>query len=461
MQNLKIIFTVSIIALLLIETETKKLTPRQTAQVELFTKPKIVYSSEDNDREPFTSKKDTVEYRAKLMTNKLLAKNYLNLKLRRHVSDILDVITVYSLLSEQKITAKPRFLKDSGMGLQSKVLEGEMAKLKKSKQFAGRFARAVDSMYILKDEDFVNSRKLHILDTAKKRSDRLAELQKRMAGTMKKRTKMAKNQTRKLEIDAAGDKNPENEISAELFLEMKEMMRKKSSMGPGPKERFFEYQKKMEKELPKTSQEERMLYLKNGKGTNDPSGSIRVHEMKENLKGVAGKKKSRVRKNKKLKRKKRRRKFEGERHEEHLGMVEKIMKRRRKLREKKKKLAKLARNKRISKHKKMLKKKPKKKKAKKETSRKLKTAEKKSKKKHKKKKDRKTFGVPGMPGGGGGVTQGAGVENLKVVINAIGQPSSYLPVEENDSYKKGYNDADAEPKVIVTRLKLPGRFDSH
>lgn len=70
---------------------------------------------------------------------------------------------------------------------------------------------------------------------------------------------------------------------------------------------------------------------------------------------------------------------------------------------------------------------------------------------------RQTFGIPGA-GGGGGVTQGAGVENLKVVINAIGQPSTYLPVEQNDSYKKGYKEADAEPKVIVTRLKLPGRI---
>ena len=71
---------------------------------------------------------------------------------------------------------------------------------------------------------------------------------------------------------------------------------------------------------------------------------------------------------------------------------------------------------------------------------------------------RKAFGIPGAPGGGGGVTQGPGVENLKVVINAIGQPSTYLPVEQNDSYKKGYKESDAEPKVIVTRMKLPGRI---
>ena len=71
---------------------------------------------------------------------------------------------------------------------------------------------------------------------------------------------------------------------------------------------------------------------------------------------------------------------------------------------------------------------------------------------------RKAFAIPGAPGGGGGVTQGPGVENLKVVINAIGQPSTYLPVEQNDSYKKGYKETDAEPKVIVTRMKLPGRL---
>ena len=464
----------------------KQLQPRKLDHDSIFGEPKVIYSSEDNDIAPFTSKKMTVEYRAKRKTSQLLFKNYSDPRLRQHVSDILDVITVYSLLSEQKISVKPRFLELGSQALKSKVLDQQMRELRKSKHFAGRFARAVDEMYILKPDDFAKSRKLNILDSGAKRKDKLAKLEQQMMNTMeKKSSKVKRGKAPTIMIDSQVVELESDPISAELFLEMKEKARKKSSLGKGPKERMFDYQKKMFKNAPK-AQQERMLMLQKqlGVGVDSRTGKrITVQEIGGKKRRRKGER-ERKRKSRKLKRgghKKRSKK------EKHRNMVEKIIERRRKLTLKKRKLAKLARNRRIKKHKtlktkqnqpkaKASKKTPISKAHKSKKSRKLKTSKSKKRINHKKDKtkskkrrrkrrrrrrDRKTFGMPAMPGGGGGVTQGAGVENLKVVINAIGQPSSYLPVEQSGSFKKGYNDADAETKVIVTRLKLPGRFDSH
>lgn len=478
MKDLK---SLVILALILSLFLAKKLQPRKLDHDSIFGEPKVIYSSEDNDIAPFTSKKMTVEYRAKRKTIQILFKNYHDVRLRQHVSDILDVISVYSLLSEQKISVKPRFLELGSQALKSKVLDQQMRELRNSKHFAGRFARAVDEMYILKPDDFVKSRKLNILDSGTKRKDKLAKLEQQMINTMeKKSSKVKKGKAPTIMIDSKVVELESEPISAELFLEMKEKARKKSSLGKGPKERMFDYQKKMFKNAPK-AQQERMLMLQKqlGVGVDSRTGKrITVQE----IGGKKKNKKNRKRKSRKLKRgghKKRSKK------EKHRNMVEKIIERRRKLTLKKRKLAKLARNRRIKKYKALKakqnkptktdsKKTPISKAHKSKKSRKLKTSKskkpiskktnktkiKKRKRKRRRRRDRKTFGMPGMPGGGG-VTQGAGVENLKVVINAIGQPSSYLPVEQTGSFKKGYNDADAEAKVIVTRLKLPGRFDSH
>ncbi len=63
-----------------------------------------------------------------------------------------------------------------------------------------------------------------------------------------------------------------------------------------------------------------------------------------------------------------------------------------------------------------------------------------------------------MPGGGGAVVvapnQGAGIANAQVVVNSLGTPAS-MPYA-GGKVIPGYNPGDADPKVIVTRMKLPG-----
>lgn len=63
--------------------------------------------------------------------------------------------------------------------------------------------------------------------------------------------------------------------------------------------------------------------------------------------------------------------------------------------------------------------------------------------------------------GGGGATnvvvapsQGPGISNAQVVVNSLGTPPSQAYAGGN--VVKGYNQSDADPKVIVTRIKLPG-----
>jgi len=66
-----------------------------------------------------------------------------------------------------------------------------------------------------------------------------------------------------------------------------------------------------------------------------------------------------------------------------------------------------------------------------------------------------------MPGGGGGGSvvvapnQGSGIVNAQVVVNSLGTPAS--EPYANGKVIKGYDPADAEPRVIVTRMKLPTR----
>jgi len=63
-----------------------------------------------------------------------------------------------------------------------------------------------------------------------------------------------------------------------------------------------------------------------------------------------------------------------------------------------------------------------------------------------------------MGGGGGSVVvapnQGAGIANAQVVVNSLGTPAS-MPYS-GGKVIPGYNAGDADPKVIVTRMQLPG-----
>ena len=65
-----------------------------------------------------------------------------------------------------------------------------------------------------------------------------------------------------------------------------------------------------------------------------------------------------------------------------------------------------------------------------------------------------------MPGGGGGSVvvapnQGSGIANAQVVVNSLGTPAA--EPYANGRVIRGYDPADAEPRVIVTRMKLPTR----
>ena len=52
------------------------------------------------------------------------------------------------------------------------------------------------------------------------------------------------------------------------------------------------------------------------------------------------------------------------------------------------------------------------------------------------------------------MNQGTGIANARIVVNSLGTPASQTYGGSN--VIPGYNPADADPKVIVTRLNLPG-----
>ena len=74
-------------------------------------------------------------------------------------------------------------------------------------------------------------------------------------------------------------------------------------------------------------------------------------------------------------------------------------------------------------------------------------------------KDMRKLQIPGMGGGGGSVvvapSQGSGIANAQVVVNSLGTPAA--EPYNNGNVVKGYDKADAEPRVIVTRMKIPTR----
>jgi hypothetical protein len=333
----------------------------------------MIYDSEIYPGKPFRSKSS--HYLINKQTQRLLNKSFRDNKLKKHIWEILKVISIYTLVNERKYRKKPRYLRLKTGDLKSRVLFDKINEFVKMPLMKTYFNTYVDNMYNLSESDKQRAKNVNIFDTSKKRKDRLEELEHHLNNSLK-RKKDRDTPTAKIEIDRG--LNEDNGISIENMLEN---MNKKR--GANKFRTVEEINAPVARFLKQTNQRK--------KKTN------------------SWKKRSSYRR-----------------------LKSKHMRRRKKHKPKYKKIIHESHD-----------------------TRKLTTKLINPVHHH---HHRKAFGIPGAPGGGGGVTQGAGVENLKVVINAIGQPSTYLPVEQNDSYKKGYKEADAEPKVIVTRMRLPSRI---
>lgn len=105
----------------------------------------------------------------------------------------------------------------------------------------------------------------------------------------------------------------------------------------------------------------------------------------------------------------------------------------------------------IRRKRKLIKEKPKKK-------RKLRTVLRKKRRKHRVSTPQRKAMIPGAGGGGGTVVvapnQGSGIANAQIVVNSLGTPASQ-PYANGEAIP-AYNPADADPKLIVTRIKMPG-----
>ena len=324
-----------------------------------------LYDSEINKGRPFRGKSS--DFLILRSTRRLLNKNFKSTKLKQHIWEILKVIAIYTLVNEKKYKKPPRYLKLRTDDIKSRVLVQKVDELTKLPLLKSYYSKYIEDMYTLTDADKKRAKSVNIFDTSKKRKDRLAELERHLENSLKRR-KDREVPGKKIEIDRGLNDDDGESIE--------DMLTKRNA--------------------PRTV-----------RATNAPVARF----LKQTSRGH---------------------------HHRHIHSLKKHSN----FRKLKKKNIKIRRNLNPKIHRRS------------KMTRKLRTRL--VNPKHH--KHRKTFGIPGAPGGGGGVTQGAGVENLKVVINAIGQPSSYLPVEQNDSYKKGYKEADAEPRVIVTRMTLPNRI---
>jgi hypothetical protein len=334
----------------------------------VFFKNELFYDSELNDFKPFKYKRDTSKYKLEKANIRLLNKNIKDKKLKSHIWDILQVISIYTLLNDDKYSTGPRYLKLASKDLKSKLLVEKIDNLVKLPLYKNGFNKYIKDIYKLNKEDIENSKKVNIFDNSTKRKDRLKELEQHLKDSLKMK-KGDIDEKKLIQIDRKLDED--NEDSIENILTDK-MAKKTYKQQNAPVERFLKLKQHKRKHKHRLHRQSR--FRKNRKRYIRRNSYRKPHHKKSHKKTHTRKLTTKL--------------INPVHHHHH----------------------------------------------------------------------RKAFGIPGAPGGGGGVTQGPGVENLKVVINAIGQPSTYLPVEQNDSYKKGYKEADAAPKVIVTRLKLPGRI---
>ena len=314
----------------------------------------VIYDSERDEGRPFSKRSHLSDYIQNKQTRAVMKKFYKNVDIRKHLVQILDVIAIYSLLNEEKILMRPRYLSLASKQLKSDMLEKTVDQITQTSLFKDDFYKMVDDIYTLKKEDFRKARKLNLFDNSKKRKDRLKELDMHLDKSLKRKTRDPPNAKAKIDIDRKlSEQSPIFSIENKIYDRTHKGLKEENS----PVERSL-LQERSFRTKPKRKQSSR-------RSSRSRKNSRKVRYLKTEL-------------------------------------INPVHKRRR--------------------------------------------------------RKRKMFSMPSIPGAGGGVTQGAGVENLKVVINAIGQPSTYLPIEQNDSYKKGYNEQDAAPKVIVTRMQLPSRI---